>query len=771
MRAWKPVRILLILILIAGFAAIGWNLHTRRSQPLPDNRTEMLSPDLARRSTAFEYSEYRRGQTVFRVWAETSVETLLGEHALTDVGLSFHDEEGNPSDSIKGKKATYDTQGKRIEFSGEVEIGLADGTRVFTDRLTADLDAEIIRIDEGFRFTREGVSGKGRELLYSLPDRRIEIRRGIYLNAADESGALEAQAEAAEHTLGGGTVALAGGARLHQGERVLQADEILFSMTAEDRIESIRASGKARLFPSAEDSFAGRRMFLAFGPDGQLSGFEVDGEAAGRAVYEETAQERRNRVESDRMIVAGIAAGNGRDVLIDSFEARGDVLFESNAAGLEEMRSDRLVARFSPGQELNSLDFSGNVRGRRESDGAVRESLSAESLHVLLGSGQAVERSVARGNVQLDQSAEGLTRRLRARESLEVNYEAGDISLIVSRGDSRLEIREGAEDRMEAWAPEIRVLFAEGKTERIRAAGGVRWRRQDGETVKDSTSRSLEISYKEGSMQEAVQTGDFRFRDQRAAGRVNLEAESAVYRPGEGTVTAESAENGASLRYLGRGETPEQALMTVAGRFIIEEETERITAVGQVRSIRNQNGEALVVNAGRMDADLESGWVWYSEEPTIVQQRGTIAGERVGFGSSEQELIVEGRVRSRFGNGGEAGQYRVASDRLQYAGDAARARYEGDVVLESRDLRLEAPFVELIFEPEDQSRLREVAAWGGVRIEQQGHKASGERAVYYPDGERIVLTGSNGSGASGGRRASPLADGSSMETKKETGRQ
>jgi LPS export ABC transporter protein LptC len=774
MRAWKPVRILLILILIAGVTAIWWSFHSRRGQPLSGNRTELLPDDLARRATSFEYSEYRRGQTVFRVWAETSVETLLGEHALTDVGLSFFDEEGNPSDSIRGKKAIYNTEAKKIEFSGEVEIGLSDGTRVFTDQLAADLNAETIQIEDDFRFAREQASGTGQGLVYHLPDRLIKISRGFRLEAADDSGPLQVQAGAFEHTLGGDTVALTGSARVRQGERALQAEQIQLELDPQDRMESILASGDARLFPSAGETFYGRQIRMTFQPAGQLSGFQIDGapqgQTASRAVYEGTAQGRRNRVESVRMTVGGRAAENGSGVQIDSFEARGDVLFTSGSAGLDELQSDLLTARFSPEQQLQVLDFTGNVRGRRESVEAGKESLLAESLQVFMGPGQTVDRSIARGNVQLDQSAAGLNRRLRAREAVEVNYQEGVVSQIISRGDSRLELREGMESQTDAWAPEIQVLFSDGKTDTVAASGGVRWRQQDAGTVRDSTSQTLLITYKDGVMQEAVQAGDFRFSHQGTSGRVNLQAARAVYRLGEGTVTAESPGDLANLRYLGRGDQPEQALVTFAGRFILQQDADKITALQKVRSIRNQNGDALVVNAGRMDADLASGWVWYSGQPTIVQQRGMIAGQRVGFNSQEREVIVEGQVRSRLGAEGQAERYRVQSDRLTYGGDSARARYEGEVVLESEDLKLEAPFVELIFESQDQSRLREVTAWGGVRIEQQGNRATGERAVYYPEGERIVLTGAEAAEPHGGQ-ATPRADQTPEESKKEARKQ
>jgi LPS export ABC transporter protein LptC len=773
MRAWKPVRIVLILVLIAGVAAISWSFLSRRAQPASDNQTELLSSELARRATSFEYSEYRRGQAVFRVWAETSVETLLGEHALTEVGLSFFDEEGNPSDSIQGKKAIYDTRKERIEFSGEVEIGLSDGTRIFTERLAADLKSEIVQIEGDFRFTRDQVSGTGQGMVYTIPDRRIEIRQNFHLEAADESGPVEVRATAMDYALAGDTVVLTGAARLHQGERQLQAEQIRLNLDRQERIESIVGSGEASLSPSARERFSGQRIILTFEPAGQLKNFQVDGTAdgsPGRAVYREAKEGGWNRVESARMTVAGAAGPSGQGVSVESFEARGDVLFTSSGEGFEELQSELLTARFSPEQRLQALDFTGDVRGRRESVEAGKESLRAESLQVVLGPGQAVERSIARGNVQLDQIGEGLNRRLRARDAVEVNYQGGKISQMISKGDSRLEVREGAESQTEAWAPEIRVLFAEGVTERVVAGGGVRWRQRDAGSVRNSTSQTLEIGYKDGVMQEAVQTGNFRFSDQGDSGRVSLEAERAVYLPATGVMVAESPGEAANLRYLGEGEQPEQALVTFAGRFEIDQASGKVTALQSVRSIRQQDEDSLVVNAGRMDADMESGWIWYSDQPTLVQQAGRIAGQRIGFNSKQQELVVKGQVLSRLRVEGQADQYRVTSDRLLYTGSNARARYEGDVVLDSQDLKLEAPFLELIFESDEQSRVSEIAAWGGVRIEQQGNRATGERAVYYPDSERIVLTGAEASSRSNTGSIS-IADQTSEEATKRARKQ
>ena len=127
MNLSKVFRLLLLLCIFLGGAAIVWSLLSRRQGAvvLPD--VPILSPDISRQTTQFQYAEHKRGKTVFTVYAETSTQTVSQVHTLQDVTFTYYDEGGEPSDVISAQEAVYHLPEKQIEFSGNTTIQLADG--------------------------------------------------------------------------------------------------------------------------------------------------------------------------------------------------------------------------------------------------------------------------------------------------------------------------------------------------------------------------------------------------------------------------------------------------------------------------------------------------------------------------------------------------------------------------------------------------------------------------------------------------------------------
>jgi lipopolysaccharide export system protein LptA len=104
---------------------------------------------------------------------------------------------------------------------------------------------------------------------------------------------------------------------------------------------------------------------------------------------------------------------------------------------------------------------------------------------------------------------------------------------------------------------------------------------------------------------------------------------------------------------------------------------------------------------------------------------------------------VETDVTSSFSEGDRSQdrRYSIESDRLVYNRPGLRARYEGNVRLETQDLVLVSPSIDVAFSDSDSGQIREIIAWGGVRIAQEGRTADGDRAVHYPLESKVVLTG------------------------------
>ena len=144
-----------------------------------------------------------------------------------------------------------------------------------------------------------------------------------------------------------------------------------------------------------------------------------------------------------------------------------------------------------------------------------------------------------------------------------------------------------------------------------------------------------------------------------------------------------------------------------------------------------------------MQVTPESGWINYSASPRMIHSSNSITGEIIRYNYQDQQLVAEKEVESIFNGTDEdnADRYRVTANRLLYQREKHRALYEGQVEVSMRDLVVEAPSVEFVFELENSEQLKEMVAWGGVRITGEAREAEGERAVHFPSQEKIVMTG------------------------------
>ena len=131
-----------------------WSFLSRRQAGVVLPEVSILPPDISRQTTQFEYTEHKRGKTVFTVYAETSTQTVSQVHTLQNVTFTYYDEGEEPSDVISAQEAVYRIPEKQIEFSGDATIQLADGTEVFSDQVRADLVQENAVIERSFRFKR-----------------------------------------------------------------------------------------------------------------------------------------------------------------------------------------------------------------------------------------------------------------------------------------------------------------------------------------------------------------------------------------------------------------------------------------------------------------------------------------------------------------------------------------------------------------------------------------------------------------------------------------
>ena len=735
----RALKIGLSVVLFLVVVTILWSFLSRRRQAALIPQGSLLPPEISRRIVEFEYTERKGGKPVFHVQAELSSESGSGIHTLEGVELSRYDEAGELADKVSAREAVYKIADKKIEFSGDVRIELSDQTRIFSQRTRADLEQEVIFIDESFHFDQGRATGKGRSLIYRIPRQEVEVVGRFQLVIPNGPDRIEAQARGAKYCVSSARIELEGEAEISDSQGRLSGERMEILLTEEKQIRKVVALGEARFQSHTQQTFSGDRIHIALDSDSQLIRyFEVVG--APKASYEESTPRGVHHLEAER-IRGKVGA---RDVGLKQISARRDVTFHSSALQIRSASANHLTAWFlQDGRGLKRLELKENVSLVRnlETPHAVgSEKLRSHFLRLEFSGQQSLERVMAQGNVDIELNSQQGYRHLFARESVQVNYRGGVVENIISKENCVLESLDHSE-RQQLRAPLIRARYREGVLEHVFAGEGVVLELAAKGSTRQARSQRLNAVYKEGRLFEAVQSGQFHFWEKSNSDqlrRMDLKAERAVFSARQGKVTI----TGKKAPMLESADTK-----TFARYFVVDRETARISAFEEVRSTLRQGStlwqEGTVVTAARMEADSDTGWIEYSGNPRILREGSVIAGKRVRFSSRLQQLVVEEKVESVLTQEGEEGpkEYWIEADRLVSLREKGVARYEGNVRVKTDDLQVRAPFLDVLFSSQGSTAPREIIAQGEVHMTHRDRKAQGNRAVYYPLKEKVVLTG------------------------------
>ena len=231
MRATGLVKFILLLIGLGALALIVSNILSRSSQRAPaDPPGPLLSPEVESRSTRFEYSEKEEGRIIFNVSADTSTLTKQGLQFLESPRLVLYNQEDGNFDAIEGRRAHYRMGEKRIEFLEDVHILLSDGTSIRSSKVEADLERNLIRIDQQFEFERGEATGTGRSLTYRIDSRQLGATFfHLVLPTAEEP--IQAWSHYASYDIPQQGIKLTGEARIERGGGLLKGDRIDIALT------------------------------------------------------------------------------------------------------------------------------------------------------------------------------------------------------------------------------------------------------------------------------------------------------------------------------------------------------------------------------------------------------------------------------------------------------------------------------------------------------------------------------------------------------------
>jgi lipopolysaccharide transport protein LptA len=214
------------------------------------------------------------------------------------------------------------------------------------------------------------------------------------------------------------------------------------------------------------------------------------------------------------------------------------------------------------------------------------------------------------------------------------------------------------------------------------------------------------------------------------------------------------------LVLTGRPEVWDPSTRMRADQIILLLASDTAEGIGSVHSIHTdpQNPSALPTNvvAQRMSADRRSQVVHYEGQVRAWRGTDVIESPSLDVYRNERRVSTNSRVmtshlqaasgKADADKGTAAGlkPVTIRADRLDYLDEGRKARYAGNVELDTEDTRIQSDRLDVYFSagkgPTD-SAVNRAEAQGNVKIVQPMRYAKGENAVYDAQTGKVVMTG------------------------------
>ncbi|MBI3939743.1 MAG: LPS export ABC transporter periplasmic protein LptC [Acidobacteria bacterium] len=732
MRYQRNLRIGLVLLFIAAVAAVAWSYFHRAYQVYRFlSVPEKLAANVARLAKGFEYTESRDGRPVFKVIASRSVELRQGANILEGVELFKYDNLGQVSDAVTSGKAVYQTQQKLVEFESRVQLRLANGITVRTERLKADLNTQEAEIEDGYTFEAGGYWGQGLRLRYRMKERELQMLERVELLGGSRRH-VQSRLKSGQATLivPNNQIFLQGGVLYNRGEDSLRAGSVEIAYDFDShKVRELKAKEGVvvtRIAPSGTRTLAAEELTFPV-VNGHVSLFE----AAGRSqpVRMELKESLATRSLQSALMRGELDAGGD----LTALNCSRDVRFMDLAGGLE-IGSGASSVKFAGGQ-LAAAAFSGQVRLEDAPRGV---NVRSERLALAFNSAGEAESLEAAGSATLHRAGPGEKESRMAADRLEGAFGPGrTLRSVNGVGNAVLKIQIGAGSVHTVSAGRIAGDFdAAGALSGLSAEQDVQTVTEEGKTVRRSSSDFLQSRLAAGQIAWFRQWPAVRFEE----GERVLTGEEAVYDNGALTLSGQKL----------RPALTEPGSRTTALRFLLYERENRLVARGEVRSELQKS------------ADAGSAFPTFSrDEPVFIQSdslqlasnQATYAGSVRAFQRNQflfaQTIVIgpdtglsaSGRVRSFSYReaGGRLKRVAVEAPQLVYRREMRLARYSEGVRMVTEEGSLASGTLDVHFNADNQ--VDSAVADELVMLRQGDRTGTGSRAQYDFATDRITLTG------------------------------
>jgi lipopolysaccharide export system protein LptA len=449
---WAARIAALLVLMVAGvYGYRAWQAaRARRKAPPPP------PPTVQQQSAEFSFSKVEKDRTLFTLRASRTTEFKdQNKSLLEDVWITIYGRESGRFDNIHTRQCDYDPNSGRIACLGAVQLELESaeaarqrpGQRVIhvdTRSVSFDRETGEARTDAPVTFRFPYGEGRADGVLYRTREATVELQRNVELTLSQQAKTavpIKLTGRRLEYSRRDRTLRLFGPARVMQGNRELDAGDLVLELDEDLRARRAVATGEPKLLSL---------------------------EPRGRATLEADRFESFFNVQgwAERLQAQGHVRGS-----------------RATASGSDEFEAQDVQVEMSPGgKEPRKLTAEGEVQVRSAQAGRS-QSLATASLQLLFSArargGRRIEsgETLAPGTIEWKTPQE--TTRIEAQRFSTTLDDRNHLQQLL--GHDRVEVHHQASQGLPLItnSQELAVKYSGGDWSEMEQSGNVRFRQGD----------------------------------------------------------------------------------------------------------------------------------------------------------------------------------------------------------------------------------------------------------------------------------------------------
>ena len=719
-----------LLLVVSGFY-----LYARyRFRSLAHKLPQKLGVEIQRSSEGFTFSKSENGRTLFTIHAAKTIEYKEGGRAkLYDVNIIVYGKESNRFDQIYGSDFEYDPATGDVVAQGDVQIDLENNTQGPSgpDQAPPQILKNLVHIKtHGLNFNQKS----GYAVTQGAVEFRLPQASGTAVGATldSKSSTLTLQSQVNVTTEGPNPA------------NIVAQHAVLTKVPRQAVLQKPHIAEKQSTFDSD-------KLTIFLRDDNTVEHMLAEG-----GLHATEAKPAENKTAPE---VYDVRASQGNLTMgernsLQAAVLHGDVVLDSSGDQPIHATAGTAVIDFAADRRPSKIHATENVHLRQ--DQPARPGKSAQQLELITDA------------LDLFTGAKGI------------------FQSAVTSGAARIEIQQASSGT--ANAPKTVVTAGQFNATfdpqgRMRTLHG----EPDAKIVSPnptphlpdriSTSQALDVLFNsksnENGIESIVQQGNVHYTDEER----QAFSDHARYTP-----TDQMLNLTGSPRVIDNDKNGAR-MQTTAVAMRLNRGTGDAFADGEVKTTYNNlkpqpsgamlsSGDPIHVTARHMTAAKASGVAHYTGDVRLWQGENVVEAPAIDFQRERRSMMAQGtaasQVKSVFvqtDSHGKQSPVHVTSNRLTYADEERKARFEGSVLLTSSDGTMKADRMDLYLtqgtkgapavggqsagtsasnmQAQMPSQIDHAIAEGNVYLQQPNRNAQGEKLVYTANQSKYVLTGTS----------------------------